>query len=311
VDAAQTARVADIFRFPVKSMQGEQPERAAVTPGGLVGDRGYAVVDAADGKVASAKNPAKWSALLACRARFAVEPRPDEPLPVAVVTLPDGSEVASDDPAVHGAISAVVGRDARLTSEPLDVPMLEEVWPDIDGLAPDEFIQSTRVGENEAGEVVSGIRMGALARAGTFVDVSPLHLLTTATLGRLGELAPEASFDPRRYRPNVLVDVDPEGGAPADGFVENDWVGAQVALGDELVAAVTMATMRCVMTTLAHDDLAVDRATLRTIARHNRVAIPNLGTWACAGVYAAVTAPGTVAVGDPVQVHPPAPAAPA
>jgi uncharacterized protein YcbX len=171
------------------------------------------------------------------------------------------------------------------------------VWPDIDGLAPEDFIQGTRVGESEQAEVVSGIPMGMLAPAGTFMDVSPLHLLTTATLARLSELEPQASFDPRRYRPNVLVELE------GTGFVENDWVGGDVRLGDEVVASVSIPTMRCVMTTLAQDDLPADRATLRTIARHNRIAIPNLGTWACAGVYATVSTPGTITLDTPV--HPP------
>jgi MOSC domain-containing protein len=299
------ARVAAVHRYPVKSMQGEQVERADVTEAGVVGDRAYAVIDSTDGKVASAKNPAKWKALLTCRARFTSEPVPGGPLPVVVITLPDGTDVPSDDPAVHDVVSDVVGRPVRLSRVPLDAPVLEEVWPDIAGLAPDDFIQGTRVGQNDAGEVVSGIAMGLLAPPGTFMDVSPLHLLTTATLRQLSELEPGATFDPRRYRPNVLVEIDgdDDGGDTGTGFVENDWVGTQVALGDEVVASVTLPTMRCVMTTLAQDDLDVDRATLRTIARHNRIAIPDFGTWACAGVYAGVAATGTVAVGDEVVLR--------
>ena len=56
------------------------------------------------------------------------------------------------------------------------------------------------------------------------------------------------------------------------------------------------------MTTLAQQDLPDDRATLRTVAKHNRIDIPQLGgRWACAGVYADVVAPGRVAVGDAVE----------
>ena len=60
--------------------------------------------------------------------------------------------------------------------------------------------------------------------------------------------------------------------------------------------------MRCVMTTLAQSELPADADTLRTIAKHNRIDIPQIGgTSACAGVYADVVAPGRVAVGDPVE----------
>jgi uncharacterized protein YcbX len=158
-------------------------------------------------------------------------------------------------------------------------------------------VAGTAVGSNDAGETISAIAIGLLAPPGTYFDVSALHLLTTATLARLRELEPGASFDPRRYRPNLLVESDDV------GFVENDWVGRTVGFGARLEAAIQLPTMRCVMTTLAHEDLPVDRATLRAIARHNRVEIENFGTWACAGAYATVATPGEVALGDPVSVR--------
>jgi uncharacterized protein YcbX len=121
-------------------------------------------------------------------------------------------------------------------------------------------------------------------------------VITTATLAKLTALAPAATFDVRRYRPNVLVAVDGE------AFEENDWVGHRVRFGDEAEASVTLPTMRCVMTTLAQPDLPVDRDTLRTIAANNRIEIAGLGSWACAGVYADVAQPGTIHTGDAVTV---------
>jgi uncharacterized protein len=299
------ARIGGINRYPVKSMLGEALDRAVVGPRGVVGDRAYAVIDTADGKVASAKNPGKWRTLLACRATFVAQPDPDPdaPPPVAVIATPGGREVRTDDPDVDAVLSEVLGRPVRLagataaTGAAPASPVLDEVWPHIDGLAPDEFVAGTAVGSNDAGETISAIAIGLLAPPGTYFDVSALHLLTTATLARLRELEPGASFDPRRYRPNLLVESDDV------GFVENDWVGRTVGFGARLEAAIQLPTMRCVMTTLAHEDLPVDRATLRAIARHNRVEIENFGTWACAGAYATVATPGEVALGDPVSVR--------
>lgn len=290
-------RVAAINRYPVKSMLGETLDMAVVGSAGVVGDRAYAVIDAGDGKVASAKNPGKWRSLLACRATFLAEPRPGEGPPVALITTPDGREVRTDDPDVDDVLSEIFDRRVHLASTDATTgpPVLDEVWPDIDGLAPDDFVASTAVGSTDAGETVSAITMGLMAPPGTFFDLSPLHLLTTATLARLQQLEPDATFDARRYRPNMLVETD------EDGFVENGWVGQTVAFGASLQAKVDLPTMRCVMTTLAQEDLPVDRATLRAIARHNRVEIENLGSWACAGAYASVAAPGEVSVGDPVS----------
>ena len=281
--------VEEIWRYPVKSMAGEQLASVEVTERGLEGDRVFAVVDAADHKVASAKHPRKWAVLLACRARWAGGGR-------AEITLPDGSSVASDDPGVHEALSGVVGRPVRLESAVPAGSVFEEVWPEIPGLAPAEIIDATNIGTTEDGERVSQFDLAMGAPAGTFFDVAQLHVLTRATLDHLAALAPDADFDVRRYRPNFLV-----GGAGSDGFVENDWPGRTLGLGS-LTAKVSIPVMRCVMTTLAQDALAEDRRTLRTIAAHNRIEIPGLGTWACAGVYADVVAGGAVAVGDGVSL---------
>jgi hypothetical protein len=290
--------VRGLYRYPVKSMVGESLTECTVGPAGVVGDRGYALIDESDGKMASAKNPRKWGALLGFRAAYVDEPRADEAVPPVEITFPDGSVVRSDAADCDAQLSKALGRGVRLTAGGSEEkPSFEEVWPDIEGLAPDDFIEQTTIGHEESGEVVSDLPGGLFSPPGTFFDLSVIHLLTTATLARLTELAPEATFDVRRYRANFLLDDTGE------GFVENDWVGRTLALGaDGAGVTVTLPTMRCVMTTLAQDDLPQDRLTLRTIAQNNRVEIMGFGTWACAGAYADVASPGTVRVGDPVVV---------
>ena len=152
------------------------------------------------------------------------------------------------------------------------------------------------VGYEVDGEARSKMGLGTLVDTATFFDLATLHVLTTGTLARLTELAPDATFDVRRYRPNVVVD------GAGDGFTEDDWVGRTVSLGGEAAMSVSMLTMRCVMTTLAQGDLPADRDSLRTIAKHHRRDIPEMGTWACAGVYGSTAASGTVRVGDAVTV---------
>jgi uncharacterized protein YcbX len=270
-----TAQVLSLHRYPVKSMLGEDLAGCVVDERGVVGDRAYALLDAEDGIVASAKNPRKWAALLTMSARFTAQPEVGSPPPPVEVTLPDGSVVDSRDSDVDGRLSAAVGRPVRLISEHPGVAQFEEVWPDLEGLAPLDFIESTRSGTEPGGEAISTMPLGLLAPPETFFDLATLHLLTTSTLARLAELEPGADFDPRRYRPNVLVGTDDA------GFVEDGWVGTTVRLGD---------------------DLPADPSTLRTLAKQHRREIPGLGTWACAGVYAGVAAGGTVRVGDPVRL---------
>ena len=284
--------VSAIYRYPVKSMLGESLARCLVGATGVVGDRAYALIDVETGTVASAKVPRRWSGLLDFSARFVAEPLEDEATPPVEITFPDGSVLRSDDEKIDHALTAALGRAVRLATVPPEGAYFEELWPDIEGLAPQRLIDATTTRHEETGEVISRFDISAFGAQGTFFDLSALHVLTESTLDRLRELAPEATFDARRYRPNfVLRDVDA-------GFVENDWPGRGATVGEAQVAF-SFATMRCVMTTLAQGDLPRDADTLRAIAKHNRIEIPQIGgVWACAGVYADVVAPGAVAVGD-------------
>jgi uncharacterized protein YcbX len=285
--------VASLWRYPVKSMQGESVTSTDVLAGGLVGDRAFALIDTSSGKVVSAKHPRKWARVLDCAAAFVEPPDAGGPVPPARLTLPDGSEVRTDAPGVDDVLSAALGAPVHLATVAPDGGTLEEVWPLVDDLAPSEFIEQTTVDHEASGEPVSDIRMAMAAPPGTFFDLAEVHLLTTATLERLGRAYPEGRFDPRRYRPNVLVAVE------ADAFVENEWTGGTVTLGDVDVH-IDLPTMRCVMTTLAQPGLPRDVGVLRTVARQNRVDIPGLGRWACAGSYGTVRTPGSVRVGDSV-----------
>ncbi len=61
---------------------------------------------------------------------------------------------------------------------------------------------------------------------GAFLDLFPVSVLTTSTLERLSEFRPQTRFDQRRFRMNVII------GTSEPGFVENDWVGRELTIGD-------------------------------------------------------------------------------
>ena len=113
----QVGTVVQVWRYPVKSFQGEQVESLDLAPGGAVGDRTLAVVDPAAGKVLSAKRHAD---LFMASARLDGER--------VVLTLPDGSEHAADDPGVHAALSAWLGLDVRLEAPPADGVLPMEMY---------------------------------------------------------------------------------------------------------------------------------------------------------------------------------------
>jgi uncharacterized protein len=265
--------VGALWRYPVKSMLGEELNAAEVTPRGLLGDRQFAIVDAATGKVAGAKNPRKWGNFLDFRAAYVEPPQPGSELPAVRLTLPDGTSVISGQADLPEILSAVLGREVTFAEaqQAGESPgaTAEEYWPDVDGL--------------DLQDTVTDFDLPA----GTFFDVAVLHLLTTATMDRLRALHPTGRFEVRRFRPNIIVSTGPD----AQGFAEDDWIGHTVLIGDRVCLRITGSCGRCVMTTLPQGDLPKDSDILRTAAQHNHVNV---------GVYADVIASGPIRRGDPV-----------
>jgi hypothetical protein len=259
--------VSALWRFPVKAMMGEQLNRTLVTASGLAGDRDWALIDG-DNRIGTGKVPRKWGPLFSSRARYLEEPNGESPI-AAELTLPDGERVMTSAADVEARLSALLGFEARLITE-----------------APEPLkLESPALGKVPENDDAETIDFPVINR---FFDLGSLHLLTTATLTKLRELSPGTTFDPRRFRPNIIVDSE-----GADGFVENDWPGKVIAIGDEVRIKVMMPTVRCVVTTRAQDDLPDDPAVLTTAAEHNSANV---------GVYAAVEQGGTVRRGDLVAL---------
>src|SRR3954453_7746923 len=106
-----SSTVAGLNRYPVKSMLGEVRLEGEVTPVGIVGDRGYAVIDTATGKVASAKHPGKWSRLLEVEASYVDAVHAGEALPPVALTFADGTVARSDDGGIDSTLSTFLGRE--------------------------------------------------------------------------------------------------------------------------------------------------------------------------------------------------------
>jgi len=264
--------VGSLWRYPVKSMMGEELNATDVTERGLLGDRAYALVDSSDGKVATAKNPRKWPRLFDFRANFIEPARASVKLPPVRITLPDGTTVTSDDGDLNQILSKALDREVRLGVAQRGAVNAEEYWPDMEGLDHRDTVTDFTLPEE------------------TFFDCAMIHLLTTATLDQLRELYPQGRFEVRRFRPNIVVQL----ASGERSFAENVWVGHTLTIGDEVRLNISGPCGRCVMTTLAQGDLSKDPGILRTAAQHNQVNV---------GVYAAVVRGGTIRRGDPVRIE--------
>jgi MOSC domain-containing protein len=283
-------RVLELWRHPVKSMKGERIDASDVSERGLAGDRAYALFDVETGKVVSAKRPRFWGRMLEFRPRFESEPTADSALPAVRITLPDGSDVSSADPDIEQRLSDALGRKVSLSAGSDDYPALEEVWIEEKNAEP----YGPVIG-SEGNDRLIEIPASMGAPPGTFFDYSAIHIVTTGTLGRLADAHAAGRFDPRRFRPNMVVEV------PEREFVENAWVGRYLSVGDVRLE-VLVPTPRCVMTTLPQGDLPKDTGILRTAATTNPLPFGPFERQPCVGVYAEVLTGGTIRVGDDVRI---------
>src|SRR5687767_2616859 len=122
--------IASVWRFPVKSMQGERLEQAEMTERGIVGDRAYALIDTETGKVVSAKSVKRFPDLLNCRATFLAPPQAGHDPPPVRITLPDGTTLTSDASDTDQVLSAYFGRSVSLTQAAPEDFTIDQYHPD-------------------------------------------------------------------------------------------------------------------------------------------------------------------------------------
>jgi hypothetical protein len=287
--------VAALWRFPVKSMAGERLDHADLEGGQILGDRAYALIETATGKVVSAKSAKAFPDLLDCRAGFVEAPRPGREMPAVQITLPNGTSVSSESGEAERALSEYYGRDMTLARAAPDDFTIDQYHPDVEGA--DGAGRRDAVADQKLGSAFfAELGMDSPVPVGAFFDLFPLSVITTSTLDRLQALAPGSRFDPRRFRMNVIV------ASREAGLIENDWIGHALQIGDAVRLRVALRDPRCVMTTLAQGDLPKDTHVLRALVQHNKVQVGPADKLPCAGVYAVTETSGTIQVGDAVTL---------
>jgi uncharacterized protein YcbX len=269
-------RIASLHTYPIKACHRLDHDEAHVDPWGLTGDRRWMVVDP-DGVGITQRQTARLVGLRPL-------PRPGGLLlqaggrPDLIVAEPaDGPKVDvrvfSSKPFVparlaqddaHAWLTTLLGRPARL------VWLADTAGRPVD---PDYAADGDRV---------------------SFADGFPLLVANTASLASLNDLLLEAGDEPvpmTRFRPNIVVD----GAAP---WAEDGWVGGRLRFGDVVMRA-PKPCARCIVTTIDQETGDKDRQPLRALGRHRRYA---------EGLLFAVNlipdAPGTIRVGEPVELLP-------
>lgn len=264
----QQMHVESLHRYPVKSMLGETVAVLDVGHGGAEGDRRLALIDEETGRVASAKQARLWRRLLACSARI------DDDGHVRV-RLPDGIEMTPEDGAFEQSLSTLLGRAVRLATQRAPGASVERADPE-------QVLDQGLDAEVDA----PLLDLAEATPGGSFVDLAPLHVITSATLAHIG-------IEAQRYRPNMVI-ATPPGHPP---YSENDWEGGTFTVGPVRLKGMGP-TPRCVIPTLEHGTLDRAAHALRTPAAENLVESFGLGRLPCAGVYFEVITEGRIGVGD-------------
>jgi uncharacterized protein YcbX len=252
-------RLLQITRHPVKSLQGEQLTSAVIEADGLAGDRCWGIRDEITGKVLTARRAPE---LLFAGATLEADGTP-------VITLPTGEICRGPGIDTDEALSRWLAKPVRLVRSVGEPGARAEFFAD----ATDDTSQA----------------LEWTMPAGRFVDALPLLVLTTASLRTASALHPGGEWHLRRFRANLVVDVE------VDGWGEDDWYdGLDLLIGDVRIRP-QEGCVRCTMVTRPQPGLAEDRDMFRTLARHHG---------ALFGAWSTVVGTGTVSVGDEVQVQP-------
>jgi MOSC domain-containing protein len=274
--------VAELWRYPVKSMLGEQRSNLLITERGVVGDRAWALRDPATGRIASAK---KHPRLLGFRATYEIEPTTETPGRIRV-DAPDGRSFRPEDEGASSLVSEILGHRLQFDNQ---AGVDERTTIDRETVFGDLPVGSLK--PDWTPETMPDYFQLA---AGSFLEIGAVYLLTSGSVDHLRVLRGEdAVVDRVRFRPNIYI----ESTASWTGFVEDTWLESSLAIGDEVTCCDFERTLWCVTSTLAQESIPRDLGILRTLAQHHD---------GCLGVYAAVSASGYVRVGDEVALLEPA-----
>lgn len=273
-----TYSIAELWRYPVKSMGGERVESLELRTSAVVGDRRWAVRSIETGKIASAKRPRPYGQLLSWSARTQADGG-------IIVVSPDGREYIAGCDELDAALTEAL-------EEPVQVVEVEEgreetygsEWPEIPGTV--------------LSEVAIDLPIAALTEKTSFVDASAVHIIVNQSMAHLASLLDGVKLGVERFRPNIGLNAHDDNGSGE--FADLAWKDLDIKIG-EVEFRIGDATPRCVMTTLAQPGYEQAKSVLQVLVATARMEF-DYGAFACFGTNAEVTAAGTISVGDTLTV---------
>ena len=257
-------KIESLWRYPVKSMRGEELEEAFVGFSGLYGDRLYAFKSAASPEGFPYLTAREQRQMLRYRPSFRHSGKAAQPINLAQaeelgpgltplyadpselvveVETPTGEVLAVDDPALARSLREGIGSEHELT-----------------------LLRSERA----------------------MTDCRPVSMFAIQTARQISEEL-GADIDKRRFRANIYMDL-----GTAEGFAEDGFVGRRLHIGSKAVISILERDPRCAMITLDPDTGESDPKVLRAVAQ---------GHESMAGIYGAVLVEGMIRRGDEIELE--------
>jgi uncharacterized protein YcbX len=255
--------VESLWRYPVKSMRGEELDETFAGYSGVYGDRIFAFGDSEGRKGFPYLTAREQRAMLRYRPRFRQPDKAARPINQA-----DAESLA---PGV-----------TPLYANP-DELMVDVETPAGNMVAIDDpaLIEALREG------IDAKHRLSLLRSERPLTDCRPLSIFAVQSAKKLSEETGVA-VDKRRFRANVYLDL-----ASSEGFAEDEFVGRSIRIGPKVVISILERDPRCMMITLDPDTGEKEPALLKKVAQAHG---------GMAGVYGAVLVEGTLRIGDAVEL---------
>jgi hypothetical protein len=256
-------KVESLWRYPVKSMRGEEMEEMFAGYAGVYGDRLFAFESSANPRGFPFFTGRDQRQMIRYRPRFRNPEKAGRPvnLSEAEKLSPNINPIAADASELMLDVETPDGKTFAID----DPALIDNLRLDIDGNQELTLLRSDKA----------------------MTDCRPLSIFSVQTAKKLGKESAVA-VDKRRFRANIYLDIN-----SSDGFAEDNFVGRSLRIGPKVTVAVLQRDGRCMMITLDPDTAEMTPAILKAVAQAHE---------GMAGVYGAVLVEGMIRKGDPVEL---------
>ena len=228
-------KIDSLWRYPVKSMRGQEVDEAFAGFSGIYGDRLFAFESSASPKGFPYLTAREQQRLLQYRPRFRYPDKAARPVNLTEAESMGANPVWADPSELMVDVETPDGRTLAID----DPALIDMLRTDIDQKHQLTLMRSERA----------------------MTDCRPVSIFSLQSARQLAEET-GTPIDKRRFRANVYVDL-----TSAQGFAENEFVGKSLRIGPKAVVTVLERDARCVMITLDPDTGEKAPAILKKVAQ--------------------------------------------